>query len=280
MTKKQQEGESEQAKPEYRRVPLSKITQDKELQPRSSLTTEAVDEYAESITEGATLPPVVVVLEGKTYWLCDGFHRVAAAKKMGAKDIDCEVVKGTRQDAMWLAASANLKHGVRRTNADKRRAVAMALVVKPDASLREIAEHCAVTHEMVRTVKAQFEAVSEVEEAAKEAVEEAVREEVVEKGDKVEKAMIAAESAVQSAIDAVSACIRKVEALLATKHAVFVNGQSVVNDLKNARSALKQSTPHERCPVCGGSGCDTCRKTGWVSKKQWDLIPKSQRGGK
>jgi ParB-like chromosome segregation protein Spo0J len=279
MTKKQ-EGESDRVKHEYKKVLLSKITQDKELQPRQSLTTEAVDEYMESMTEGATLPPVLVVFDGKTYWLCDGFHRVAASKKMGAKDIECEVVKGTRQDAMWLAAAANLKHGVRRTNIDKRRAVAMALVVKPDASLREIAEHCAVTHEMVRTVKAQFDAVDEVEETARKAVKEAVKEEVIDKGDKVEKAMIASEAAVQGAMEAVASAIRKVEALLETKHAVFVNGQSVINDLKNARSALKQSTPHERCPVCGGAGCDTCRKTGWVSKKQWDLIPKNQRGGK
>jgi len=264
----------------HKRVPIAQITLDKELQPRQSMTQEAVQEYAEAMTEGAKLPPCIVVHDGKTYWCCDGFHRIAAAKSIGAKDIECEVRAGTREDAMWLAAAANLKHGVRRTNIDKRRAVAMAIAVKPEASLRDIAEHCAVTHEMVRTVKGQLEAVKDVEESAQQAINDAVEDEVVEQDDEVGGGMVAAEAAIDGAMDAVQACVRKVEALLATKHAVFVNGQSVINDLRNAKSALKQAMPHERCPVCGGEGCDTCRGSGWVSKKQWDLIPKTQRGGK
>lgn len=265
---------------EIKRVPLAKITQDKELQPRQALTQEAVQEYAEAMTDGGTLPPCLVVFDGKTHWLCDGFHRVNAAKSIGAKDIECEVRRGTRHDAMWLAAAANLKHGVRRTNSDKRRAVAMALAVRPESSLREIADHCAVTHEMVRTVKSQLEAVHEVEQTASDAVTEAIADEVVTESDKVEQSMIAAEAAIDAAIDALDDAARKVEALCATDHAHFVNRQSVTNDIRNAKSALKQARPHERCPVCGGDGCDTCRGSGWVSKKQWELIPKTQRGGK
>lgn len=266
--------------PTIKKIPLSKITMDKELQPRQALTAEAVEEYAEAITDGASLPPCIIVSDGKTNWLCDGFHRVNAAKKVGLKEIQCEVREGTRQDAMWIAAAANLRHGVRRTNSDKRRAVAMAIAVRPDASLRDIAEHCAVTHEMVRTVKSQIDAVEEVEQTAVEAVEEAIADEAMVETDSVAQSMIAAEAAIMSAVGAVDAAIKKVDALTQTDHAEFVNKQSVVNDLKNAKSALKQSMPHERCPVCGGDGCDTCRKCGWVSKKQWDLIPKTQRGGK
>lgn len=265
---------------EIKRIPIGKITQDKELQPRQALTQEAVQEYAEAMTDGGALPPCLVVFDGKTHWLCDGFHRINAAKSIGAKDIECEVRRGTRQDAMWFAAAANLKHGVRRTNSDKRRAVAMALVVRPDASLREIADHCAVTHEMVRTVRAQLDAVHEVEATATEAVAEALADEAVMPADKVEQSMVGAEAAIDATIDALDAATRKVEALCETDHAQFVNKQSVLNDLRNAKSALKQARPHERCPVCGGDGCDTCRGAGWVSRKQWELIPKTQRGGK
>jgi hypothetical protein len=52
----------------------------------------------------------------------------------------------------------------------------------------------------------------------------------------------------------------------------------VLTDLKNAKTALRQSLPHEVCPLCGGDGCETCRMTGWVTKQQWDLIPAEQKG--
>ena len=261
-------------------VAVTKIVRDKELQSRQSVTAEAIDDYAQAMKDGAKLPPCLVVSDGKSYWLCDGFHRVAAAIKVGMKQIECEIVQGTRSDALWLAAASNLKHGVRRTNLDKQRAVAMALAVRPNASLREIGTHCAVSAEMVRLCKNQLAAIEEVEATATLAVDEAIEAEVIDECSTVERSMVAAEAAIAASIEWVDEAIRKVEALLKTDHAVFVNGQSVVNDLKNAKSALKQSSPHEVCPVCGGEGCATCRKTGWVSKKQWDLIPKNQRGGK
>src|SRR5262249_27157884 len=60
----------------------------------------------------------------------DGFHRCAAAKDAGLSEIDAEVKEGTRRDAVLEATSANARHGVRRTNEDKRKAVLTLLTDK------------------------------------------------------------------------------------------------------------------------------------------------------
>jgi hypothetical protein len=273
-----------QADDRIKEVPIKQITMDKALQPRTALTAEAVKEYAEAMQDGAVMPPCQVVFDatcpsGQTYWLCDGFHRVTAAMELKFKSIACEVIEGTRDDAMWLAAAANLKHGVRRTNFDKRRAVQMALMCKPDSSLREVAEHCAVTHEFVRSVKSQAEAVNELNAEAQEAVADAIEDGVIDgEDDSVSARMVAAEAAVKSTMKAVDEATAAVNALMLTEHAAFVSQQRVLTDLKNAKTALRQSLPHEVCPLCGGEGCETCRMTGWVTKQQWDLIPADQKG--
>lgn len=259
-------------------VPLSKITMDKALQPRMALTSEAVSEYAEAMQDGAELPPCVVVWDGTTHWLCDGFHRVNAALRLKWKTIRCEITEGTRDDAMWLAAAANLKHGVRRTNADKQRAVQMALLCKPEASLRDIGLHCAVSQEMVRAHKQRAERVDEINKQAEAAIADAVADEVVEDDSSLDARMIAAEGAIKAVMESINAATESVNALMLTEHAAFVAQQRVLTDLKNAKTALKQALPHEACPVCQGDGCETCRMVGWVTKQQWDLIPAEQKG--
>jgi ParB-like chromosome segregation protein Spo0J len=267
-----------EAAPTIKEVPVAQITMDKALQPRAALTGDAVSEYAEVMSEGGEMPPCTVVYDGRTYWLCDGFHRVTAAQRLKWKNIRCEVIEGDREYAMWMAAAANLKHGVRRTNGDKVRAVMMALLCRPGESDRSIGKHCAVSAEMVRQRRLQAEAVAELDAVAEDAVAEAVEDGVVSDDDPVVARMVAAESAIKATMDAVDEALQSVEALLQTEHAAFVSQQRVKTDLKNAKTALRQSLPHEVCPLCGGAGCETCRNTGWVTKQQWDLIPPSQKG--
>ena len=83
----------------------------------------------------------------RTRWLADGFHRLAAARQLGLDEITTDVRKGSRRDAVLHACGANTEHGLRRTNADKRRVV---LVLLHDEewgqwSDREIARRCCVT---------------------------------------------------------------------------------------------------------------------------------------
>ena len=92
-------------------------------QPRASINLDAVNEYAEAITSGASLPPPTVFHDGADYWLADGFHRYHANKKIGAVSLECEVIEGTQRDAILHSLSANQTHGLRRTNEDKKKAV-------------------------------------------------------------------------------------------------------------------------------------------------------------
>ena len=62
------------------------------------------------------------------------------------------VCRGTRQDAQWSCYGANVKHGIRRTNADKERAVKLALA-HPKAATKsnhELASHVGVAEATIR----------------------------------------------------------------------------------------------------------------------------------
>lgn len=108
-------------------------------------------EYAEAMQEGDIFPPVVVFNDGARYWLADGFHRYHASNYVGYLEIEADVNLGTKRDAILYSVSANAKHGLRRTNADKRKAVLTLLNDDEWSgwSDREIARQCVVSDRMV-----------------------------------------------------------------------------------------------------------------------------------
>ena len=133
---------------------LDDITIDDEVQPRvAGLDSKTVKEYAERIKEGDGFPPVVVFNDGKKKWLSEGFHRVAAYKLAGVNEVPVDVRKGTRDDAKLNALASNKSHGLRRSNADKRRAVESLLKMRPAWSNRRSADFVGVSDEFVRSVR-------------------------------------------------------------------------------------------------------------------------------
>ena len=134
-----------------RKLRLTKLRLDGNTQPRAQDDGEIIHEYAELYAAGVKLPPIVVFFDGKDYWVADGFHRWSGAKHAGLKEISCEVQKGSVEDARWFSYSANQTHGVRRTNADKRKAVLASLKHPKGAKLssRKIAEHVGVSDSFV-----------------------------------------------------------------------------------------------------------------------------------
>jgi hypothetical protein len=136
-------------------IELSKIRIDGGTQPRAELNQATVDEYAEAIKTGAQLPPVTLFYDGAHYWLADGFHRYFGAKAAGRTTIHEDITPGTLREAILYSLSANSKHGLRRSNADKRRAVQTLL---DDAewgawSDNELARRCAVSVSFVGDVR-------------------------------------------------------------------------------------------------------------------------------
>lgn len=128
---------------------LAQIRIDGETQSRAEINNEVVAEYAEALTEGEKFPPVIVFFDGVSYWLADGFHRRHAHEKIGALDIAAEVRDGTQLAARIFSHGANKNHGLRRTNADKKKAVLGMLRDAPEWSDNRIAKHVGVHHSTV-----------------------------------------------------------------------------------------------------------------------------------
>ena len=137
------------------KIRLEKIKVDGDLQVRDKINEDAVREYADVIRGGGKMPPVTVFFDGKSYHLADGWHRFFAHKQAAFPEIEAEIHDGTRRDAILFALSANDKHGLRRTNADKRRSV---LVLLEDFEWSEwnntkIAEVCGVSATFVDKIR-------------------------------------------------------------------------------------------------------------------------------
>ena len=135
-------------KPILDRILVKRVRRDGGSQPRVEMDLALIDEYAEVVEQ---LPPIDVVFDGKVYWVYDGHHRVCAHEKAGRKEILANIVRGERRDAVLLSLGVNAAHGLRRTNADKRRAVE-TMLKDPEWSQwsdRKIADHCAVDHRTV-----------------------------------------------------------------------------------------------------------------------------------
>lgn len=102
---------------------IEKINMDGSLQPRHELSPFLIDEYAKALRNGTDFPPVIVFRDGEDNLLVDGFHRLFAAKEVGLTEFPVEIHRGSWREALLFSVSANIGHGLRRSHADKRRAV-------------------------------------------------------------------------------------------------------------------------------------------------------------
>lgn len=143
-------------------IELDKIIRDRDCQPRLGIDLALVNDYAQEMVTGATFPPVTVFRDEAGYYLADGFHRLDAARTVGRDTIEAEVYDGGKRAAMLYAAGANATHGLRRTNADKRRAVEVLLHDEEWSqwSDREIARRCGVSHPFVSQIRASLVTVT------------------------------------------------------------------------------------------------------------------------
>jgi hypothetical protein len=126
---------------------VEKIRIDCGTQSREKIDQQVVSDYAVALKEGAKFPAVVVFHDGLEYYLADGFHRYLSHVQAGRSEIEAEVKNGTLRDAILYSLSANDSHGLRRTNADKRKSV-MTLLEDDEWkqwSSAEIARACKVS---------------------------------------------------------------------------------------------------------------------------------------
>ncbi len=138
-------------------IALSDI-QDGGAQMRVEMKPNVVRDYADEMAAGVIFPPVVVYHDGTDYWLGDGFHRVEAARKLKHETIEAEVLDGDARQAILHGTGSNASHGLRRTQADKRRAVERLL--RDDEwskwSNRKIGAAARVDHKTVAKVRREL----------------------------------------------------------------------------------------------------------------------------
>lgn len=94
-----------------KRMTIAKIRLD--FQPPENLIEENVLYFVSRFRLREKTEPVLVYYDGTDYRLYDGFHRVAAAIRVGRRTIQVEIVRGTRadMDAEWRKGLEAIKKG-------------------------------------------------------------------------------------------------------------------------------------------------------------------------
>lgn len=131
---------------DIRNVPVDELVLDPNLNLRDKLDDFTVERYVEAWER---MPPVTVFEVDGRWLLADGFHRHAAAVKLGRKKLSAEIRVGSFNDALDFVAGVNLFHGLPLTRSERRRAVDVKLRLHHDWSDRRLSEELGVSRELV-----------------------------------------------------------------------------------------------------------------------------------
>ncbi|MEM8494612.1 MAG: ParB/RepB/Spo0J family partition protein [Planctomycetota bacterium] len=280
------------------KLDIETIEVDHTLQSRESTDSDAIGEYADALVAGRDLPPVTVYQDGDRFLLVNGFHRVPAHLEAGRTTIEAEVIQGTRDEAAWHAAGANTTHGVRRTNADKRRQVAMALALRPDQSDRMIADHCGVSDKTVASARKELEPGAEIPHLTKRVGKDGKKyaakpsappaesdddfawlnepEEHDEVSEEAEEQDAHAAEITQRCqpyqralldLTRIKKDIRAIADDERTGGYLRLSITRLTTDLDGLRGALRGMEPVAPCGTCGGVGCEDCEGTGYWTRR-------------
>ena len=134
------------------------------IQSRAEINHDVVAEYQTLMADGVRFDPASGLEDDSgQVFIWDGSHRGEAARRANLL-LTVRLEPGNREQAEWLALSANQKHGLRRSRADKRLTIQQALRHPNGVSLsdREIARHCGVDHKTVGHIRSELEASGEI----------------------------------------------------------------------------------------------------------------------
>lgn len=163
---------------------LESLTIDEKLQQRVKLNQSVIDDYAQAYADGQELPPIITWWDTEEevfekIYLVDGFHRVEGAKIAGLTELPHIQKQGTFKEALLFSMSVNSTHGLRRTNADKRKAVLTLLDDKEwkELSTRELAKIANVSHQLVHNIREEIAFMEKELEEKQQTPEEILKEE-------------------------------------------------------------------------------------------------------
>jgi hypothetical protein len=279
-------------------IRLDQINTGGGTQARVTLDDVYVTELVES--ERVNWPPIEVYDDGEVLWLVDGFHRVQAAKELGLQMIRANVTKGDRRAAILASVSANMAHGLRRTNEDKRKAV---LTLLRDAewgkwSDRMIAASAGVTHPFVASVRESLVTVTTPPPVVKKKVEqEAVDEDEVEVvplpspkpkppvddvGTELDDPLLVevfADTQAEDLCRTLGMLLKDVKQLASCPSGARVNVDAIEAAIRDVQARLRNTAPHAKCPYphVGNNPCRMCRGTAWLTKAEYQAVPEEMK---
>ena len=131
---------------------------------RDEIRMDVVEDYVHLYKESKNkLPPVVLFTpDNKQVFVADGMHRLRALTLLKQKVCIADLRKGTYEDALKFALTANEKHGLRRSPADKRCCVKQCLRQWPQLSDRAAAATCSVSSDLIVSVREELEHKGEI----------------------------------------------------------------------------------------------------------------------
>jgi len=267
-----------------------------ELQARVKMDQETVEDYALVLQSGKDIPciDVVKLTDGEhagKYAVIDGFHRLAACKKLKVKTMHVSVHEGTVADAIDMATSANQDHGLRRSNKDKRRAVEMAIAldnrIGRKRSDRQIAQHVGVHNSTVSEIRAELSGKKKPAPAEEEAPTSVVTNEGEKPKraidhdrlgipiDNLDLAMIFQDAESFDQIkEWTDQIIADLERLSQAPAGAGLDMQTIKFDMSNVAKSIDFARPYTLCPF--GPGCDenckACRGRHWIPKSVFDRL--------
>jgi len=283
------------------KIEVAKVRIDGGTQMRATIDEQVVAEYADLYRGKVAMPEIACAYDGVDHWLVDGFHRWHAMQAAGIKWCSPTVTSASRTEAQWMACGMNMGHGLRRSNADKRKAVLAAFALRPEASDRAIAEHCGVSPGMVGDWRP---AVDPPEVPAKRPGKAARTPQ--DEPPPADAPTAPQEPAAPAAplLDAYgrtvpgpvyedwtmgrewcarwlrdeAALVEELTAMLDTTIGKTVAGAKVKSYNERLRYIVReQMTPHAICPLCSGKGCKTCHHRGWHTEETWRVVPDEYR---
>lgn len=151
-------------------IKLNEIVHDENIYPRSRVDKQVVHNYADSMRDGISFPPIV--LEDKTNRLLDGWHRVEAANEAEIEELEANWHTVPDDiDVRLYAASLSSKHGLSIPTDDLKQLVRTLYNENESLSIAEVARQLgrssSTVSDWVRDIAEDRKAAEERHKAAR-----------------------------------------------------------------------------------------------------------------
>ena len=275
---------------------------------RADLRPEVIEEYAAIYKKDKKKLPLIDVFYesgNKRLLIGDGMHRYQAMRSLSFKACQANVHAGMYEDALKFALMANERHGIRRSQADKRRSVEEAIKQWPKVSNVQIANLASVDDHTVKAVrdwleqqgKVAPEPIRESKDGAKRPASIGERSEPrkSESPRKLEgKCKTGAvlpvhalkywerSDEIKALLDELGQFERKLKKAQSMEDLMFaeVNISAAMADIDKIYTNLRTAIPYAVCTQCQGQPktqpkgeCRLCIGRGVISKFRWDKVP-------